>query len=339
MHRRREIFIGLVIAATTFVVLAAVAEVVLRLRAARARAAIEAGIDADSLCTVASDVPGLIYTYAPERCGNNSLGFPDVEHPRYKLPGVFRIVLIGDSVAEGRDVGRSQRFAAVLQDRLNDLGRREIFEVVVMARSGYSTSQEMIVLEDDAMPEDPDLVLWSYCLNDPADPVYHNANGRLGEYYYRPASYFLEWIRSAIFVARERWHGRHCPAEFHERVHCVYDARVRKQLEEIGVTCREAHVPVVLLIHPVFEEGKNLDDYSHLALHSHLAAIARESGMSVLDLRPALATYPSDEIKIHSRKYFDPWHFSALGHRVTGEAIAAFLVEKGLVDKTMGDDR
>jgi lysophospholipase L1-like esterase len=329
--------VGLVVATATFAVLAAAAELVLRSRAARARAAMK--VESDSLCTVATDVPGLIYTYAPGRCGNNSRGYPDGEHSRHKLPGVFRIVLIGDSVAEGRAVARSERFAAVLQERLNALGRREVFEVVVMARVGYSTSQELIVLEKDAMVLEPDLILWSYCLKDPADPVFHNANGNLGAYYYRPSSYLLEWIRRAVFVARERWRGRHCPAEFHERVHCVYDGRVQGQLERIGATTRAGHVPVVFLIHPVFEEGKNLDDYSHAALHRRLAAIAADSGMAVLDLRPALAPYPADEIKIHSPKYFDPWHFNALGHRVTGEAIAAFLVEKGLIDGPPGDAR
>lgn len=329
---------GLVIAAATFVVLAVAAELVLRSRAGRARAALEPGVERDSLCTVASDVPGLIYTYAPGRCDMNAFGFPDVEHPRHKLPGVYRIVLIGDSVAEGRDVKRSERFAAILQERLNRLGHRLLYEVVVMARVGYSTSQEMIVFEDDAMPFDPDLILWSYCLNDPADPVYHNANGRLGAYYHRPTSYLLEWARRAIFVARERWRGRECPDEFHERVHCVYHARIRGELERIASIAGAHDVPVVFLIHPVFEPDKNLDDYSHAALHRRLAEMASDDGMAVLDLRPALAPYPSDEIKIHSPDYFDPWHFNALGHRVTGDAIAAFLVERGLIEKPMGDD-
>jgi lysophospholipase L1-like esterase len=331
MVRKREIATGIFIAIVTFVVLGMIAEGVLRSRAGSARNALEIGSDDGSLCTVPASVPGLIYSYAPGRCGNNSRGFPDVEHPEHKIADVFRIVLIGDSVAEGRDVERSERFAAVLQERLNALGHRVIYEVVVLARVGYSTSQELVLLGSEAMRLDPDLILWSYCLNDPAHPVYHNANGNLGAYHYRTSSYLFEWIRRAGFTVRERWRGRNCPGEFHERVHCIYDHRIQGEIKQIGAVTRANGIPVVFLIHPVFEEGKDLDDYSHAALHQRLAATATDSGLSVLDLRPALAGYPIDDIKIHSTEYFDPWHFNALGHRVTGETIAAFMAGENLL--------
>ena len=54
-------------------------------------------------------------------------------------------------------------------------------------RSGYSTSQELVILEDEAFQYNPDLVMWSYVLNDPAHPVYHNANGELGCFWYTPS--------------------------------------------------------------------------------------------------------------------------------------------------------
>jgi len=334
MLKKREIATGIFIAIVTFVILGVTAEAVLRSRAAGHREALEIGNEDGTLCTATSMVPGLIYSYAPGRCGNNSRGFPDVEHPEHKIADVFRIILIGDSVAEGRDVERDERFASVLQERLNSLGHRAIYEVVVLARVGYSTSQELVLLGSEAMRLDPDLILWSYCLNDPAHPVYHNANGNLGAYYYRPGSYLFEWMRRAAFTARERWRGRNCPDEFHERVHCIYDERIQGEVKQLGAMTRANDIPVVFLIHPVFEEGKNLDDYSHAPLHQRLAAIAMDSGLSVLDLQPALAPYPSDEIKIRSPEYFDPWHFNATGHRATGEAIATYLIDEELLWKS-----
>ena len=37
------------------------------------------------------------------------------------------------------------------------------------------------MLEDHALQVAPDLLVWSYVMNDPAHPVYHNANGDIGE--------------------------------------------------------------------------------------------------------------------------------------------------------------
>ncbi len=42
----------------------------------------------------------------------------------------------------------------------------------------------------------------------------------------------------------------------------------------------------------------------------------------------------SFHVKIHSPDYFDPWHFNALGHRVTGEAIAALLLSENFLWKS-----
>ena len=39
------------------------------------------------------------------------------------------------------------------------------YEVIVLARSGYSTSQELIIFEEEAFHYHPDVMLWSYVLN------------------------------------------------------------------------------------------------------------------------------------------------------------------------------
>ncbi len=61
------------------------------------------------LCTRAASDPGLIYEITPNACGFNSLGFADVEHAYAKPSTSYRIVVIGDSVAQGQGVPRDKR--------------------------------------------------------------------------------------------------------------------------------------------------------------------------------------------------------------------------------------
>ena len=44
-------------------------------------------------------------------------------------------------------------------------------EVILLACTGYSTSQELVLLRNETFQYQPDLVLWCYVLNDPADPL------------------------------------------------------------------------------------------------------------------------------------------------------------------------
>src|SRR5262245_33001657 len=173
-------------------------------------------MDERELCTEASPDPRLLYTYTPNKCGSNSQGYRDVEHSLEKPDSVFRLVIIGDSVAEGRDVEAELSFGRVLERTLNarnDL--RHKYEVILLARIGYSTAQEIVLLEQEAFRYRPDLIVWSYCLNDPANPIYHNANGDLGRYYYHPRFQLLALVKMAAFRAKQKAQGLRCPSEFH----------------------------------------------------------------------------------------------------------------------------
>lgn len=301
------------------------AEAFFRVQASRERERIRAAMGERGLCTQPSDTRRLLYTYTPGQCGANSLGFRDVEHSIEKPKGLFRIILIGDSVAEGRDVPADSAFGRVLERELNarDDGRR--YEVILLAHIGYSTSQEIVLLEDFAFRYHPDLILWSYCLNDPAHPVYHNANGDLGRYYYRPHSYLLARIEAFAFRVKQKYRGLECPTEFHSFVHCAFWPEVEANLERIREVTQRHRVPVVFVIHPVFEKDTGADGYSLRDVHARLAEAASANGFDVVDLLPAIQAYPASELKLDNPNYYDPWHMNARGHRVAAEAIETHI--------------
>jgi len=295
-------------------------EAFLRVRAKHTRAAIRATFDDSKLCTMASVDKRLIYTYKPDECGNNSQGYRDVEHSFEKPAGTIRIIIIGDSVAEGRDVAPDSTFGRVLERILNDRNDGHHYEVILLARAGYSTSQELVLLEEEAPRYDPDWILWSYCMNDPADPVYHNANGALGAYYYHPRSQLVALVRAGIFRVTQKIRGRGCPGEFHAFIHCANWDEIERNIERIGGTTRAAKV---FMVHPIFEDRPTFERPSLGDIQGRLLAMAMMPGlMRPLDLLEAFKPYSPQELKINRRDYVDPWHMNELGHRVTAEYIA-----------------
>ena len=234
-------------------------------------------------CTEAADDPVLIYRYLPSRpgCETNSQGYRDHEHAFKKRDGVFRIVIIGDSVAEGWGIPLEQTFARVTEKQASKLLSRKV-EAVILARQGYSTSQEVVLLRSEAFPYDPDLIVWSYVLNDPADPVFHNENSEAGRYFFRPKVFLFHFIRQELFWLHERLARNSCGSEYHEFLHCAYWSDIENYFREIGALSRAHNVPVLFLLHPVLE-GSSFDGYALKSLHQRLAELAARNGLQPLD--------------------------------------------------------
>jgi lysophospholipase L1-like esterase len=271
-------------------------------------------------CTRPSADPRLIYEFTPGKCANKN-GFLDHDYGTKKGDGVFRIVIIGDSIAQGEYVKPEESFGKVLERKLNSAGTDRKFEVIIMAVSGYSTSQELVLLEEKALKVDPDIIIWSYCLNDPAHPIYHNANGEYGRYFYKPDFYIKFFIERRMFLLKEKKMGRRCGSEFHELLHCVYWDQIESNISQIGSLTKQKNIPVLFLIHPVFEKDRDFGHYSLTAVHSKLREAALKAGLIPLDLLDAYKPYQPDELRVHNGEQYDPWHPNAKGHLIAAESI------------------
>ena len=312
------------------VILAGVAELYFRGQYESTREKLRESLSSASLCTAPSPNRKLIYTYASGKCGVNTHGYIDKERPLAKPSNVFRIVIIGDSVAQGYEVDVADRFGSVLEGLLNDAASRIDYEVIVLARAGYSTSQEIELLKHEAFEYEPDLIVWSYCLNDPAHPVYHNANGNLGAYYYEPRSHLLGRIGATVFRIRERLYARRCPPDFHELLHCAYEGEIEADLRAISNIAAQNGTPVLFVVHPIHQKG-GFREYSLAGIHASLSAKAEAAGLLPCDLLEAFRSFDSADVKVHNPKYYDPWHFNELGHRITAEYIARTIRENQLL--------
>src|SRR5262245_49690922 len=102
----------------------------------------------------------------------NSLGLRDREFARSKPPGVYRIVMLGDSTTLGWGVTAEQTVAKILEAELNRIpvpgyGR---FEVLNAGVGNYNTVQEVTHYVTYDRDFHPDLLILQYFIND-AEPV------------------------------------------------------------------------------------------------------------------------------------------------------------------------
>ena len=94
----------------------------------------------------------------------------DTDFTPEKPEGVRRIAIMGDSFGMGYGVNLEDSSLAVMQGLLEEATGCEV-EVLNFSVSGFGPTEEVIVLEKEALAFDPDLVIQYYCYNDPTDDV------------------------------------------------------------------------------------------------------------------------------------------------------------------------
>jgi len=116
---------------------------------------------------VRPDVRGL---YGGVVVETNRWGFRGPDVPRRKPPGVFRIVLVGDSIAMGQGVAYADTYAARVERALRREGRRA--RVLNLGAAGLDAGQIVERLKTVGAPLSPDLVVYGFTLNDIEGPLY-----------------------------------------------------------------------------------------------------------------------------------------------------------------------
>jgi len=93
----------------------------------------------------------------------NSHGFRDYERAYEKSPGVFRILVLGDSYIEAFQVELENSFSAQLENILNDSRAfASRVEVLALGQSGFGTADEYLRYLNFGLLYDPDLVVLAF---------------------------------------------------------------------------------------------------------------------------------------------------------------------------------
>lgn len=247
----------------------------------------------------------------------NSQGFRDREFERARPPGVFRIVVVGDSVTYGRRDEPHETYPKHLERQLNERSTGLCFEVLNLGVHGYNVTRIAERLRILGLAFQPDLVLYGYVLNDPQKNSLERAalvnlqmaeQTRLSATLQRRA---LRWVASSrlflllagLLQSRappdpgaylRPQHPRDVPVHvgdqrggFFRSLHQEPESQQRlfEGLDRIASMTREAGVPVVAAIFPLLylvgEAG-----YPLLDVNAFLDRELHARGFEVIDLLP-----------------------------------------------------
>jgi len=96
----------------------------------------------------------------------NSEGIRGPEYKVEKDSGEYRILILGDSFAEGYTVEFEELFSEIMKAQLNE-NCEEKYEVINGGTGGWSTDQEILFFENIGRKYNPDYTVLLFCENDP----------------------------------------------------------------------------------------------------------------------------------------------------------------------------
>ncbi len=98
----------------------------------------------------------------------NAQGFRSTKDFSYDKPnGVFRVLSLGDSQTAGAEVHQNETFSEVIATNLNHSGINA--EVINAGVSGFSTAEQLVLLEQEGVRYRPDVVVVGFYANDLSD--------------------------------------------------------------------------------------------------------------------------------------------------------------------------
>ena len=272
------------------------------------------------------------------RGSTNAQGFRGPELP-LEHGAALRIACVGDSYTFGEGVEDDGTWPAQLAVQLAQLRPQSQFEVMNFGVNSYDTRQEARCLESRVLPYAPDLVILSFFLNDAA---IRGLGEFAGHEYGRPPVLYRALTTREPFLALRRWSqlfdgladsvvGYEYLVFLGESRSLMYtqDSRgwriARDELAHAAQLCRDGASEFLVVLYPLlFRRGE------HLASHDAYLTVAqacRELGIATLDLEPAFEGQDVDGLRVHRCDS----HPNARGHAIAARAIAAHLVETGLV--------
>lgn len=99
----------------------------------------------------------------------NSKGLRDYEYEYEKRNNIPRILILGDSFAEGMQVELDKTFAKILEKELNEHSN-QTFEVINAGVGGYGTGNELFFYHYEGKKYSPDIVILQFFIgNDISD--------------------------------------------------------------------------------------------------------------------------------------------------------------------------
>ena len=305
--------------------------------------------------------PVLEYELAPgSRDGASvisSAGMRDREFGVRKPDGVFRIVVIGDSVTFGFMCPREQTYPKQLETVLNQSATPGApqFEVLNLGVTGYNMPQIVEALRSRGLRYEPDLVIYGYVLNDPqafsleaeslealveqtkrslSSELSHGINrafrhsrlfvlGR--QLFMETPSRLKEQFEDPAYAALKLGFHYDYLRALHEQEESW--RRVGEGLAELArITTTTRRIPLLVAVFPI-EWFDDFEEYPLGDVHAQVIAEAEANGLEAVDLTGTfrVAVDASDE-----KIFRDFLHPSAVGYRAVALTMLKWIAESDL---------
>lgn len=258
----------------------------------------------------------------------NNYGFRGENFRMKKPPGVYRIMVLGDSFTFGDGVKLEDTFVLQLQNQLRKMHPK--VEVLNFATSGWNTVDQISYLYSVGHKFEPDLVVIAYVLNDgpwelwPVD-MFKDEIAKAFEERIFPASYFLTyahttWMRYQLSKRYIREKVQSLQTHSGEwRRSLRYLQRGKEITESIGADY------FVILLPYLYELNK---DHPFLPLQNYVGQFCVENNIAFQDLFDSFVGQNHVDLWAHPTDQ----HPNAKGHRIIAEALKESIQQREFLD-------
>ncbi len=276
---------------------------------------------------------------------SNGMGYRDYDHSIEKPEGQKRIVIIGDSVAQGLWINDDTKiYSVVLEKTLQSMGHN--VEVLNFGVSGYNTQQEVETLIDKGLQFDPDLVILGYCLNDKfqddggiygtllaeqaksKDLGKHTAPKKLNPLVKH--SDFLRFLKFVVFRSESKEQPKNDAGKIVAELY--NENNVEKYFGVLGELSKEHGFDTQVFIFPDFgKRDEHLlagwENYEYAEEHRSIQVLAENNGLGVYDLYNLFTDCHNELGRDVS---YDRYHPNPSGSECAGTKMAQYLHESWL---------
>jgi lysophospholipase L1-like esterase len=218
----------------------------------------------------------------------NSQGLRDYEYSLAKPPGVYRILLLGDSTTFGWGVSLADTSAKILERDLNaqNVPGYPRFEVINSGVGNYDTVQEVTYYKTQGRNFHPDLVVLGYFINDP-EPVPSQKNIPLID-----RSYLVAYVTNRYdgvlrrLGTRPDWKAYY--SSLYEDDRPGFQA-CKAALVDLAASTRSDNAKLLVALIPELHQINN--DYPFTAAHQKIKDIMAPEQVPVLDLIDGLRNH------------------------------------------------
>jgi lysophospholipase L1-like esterase len=220
----------------------------------------------------------------------NAAGFRGPDYARPKPVNVFRIEVVGDSVAMGSGVAEADTYAARIERALADPPGDVHYEVLNLGLSGLNAAGVVDRLRRVGLPYEPDLIVYGYTLNDIEGPAYRTSRDETSrqmgdltrEQWTRDGSYVARFFRTRLYTLREQLWPPKGSYVWELDDNYFHNPPARQALDEafgaLEAIARQRDVCVLILHHTSLWYLQGLHPF--LRHHAVVSALATQHGFA-----------------------------------------------------------